>query len=62
MIDHLPKNDTTMLVSSINFLLRDNEFDSLDDICSYFSEDRAEVEALAAAQGYTYSEELKKFY
>ena len=29
-MDHLPLNDIPMLVSTINFLLRDEEFDNLD--------------------------------
>lgn len=43
-----------MLASSINFLLRDREFDNLDDICSYFEVDRAEVEAILKSAGYSY--------
>lgn len=31
-MDHLPLNDIPMLVSSINFLLRDEEFENLDRI------------------------------
>lgn len=61
-MDHLPKNDMPMLVSAINFLLRDEEFDNLDQICYYFSEDRADLEKRLSAAGYRYSEELKKFY
>lgn len=33
-MDHLPLNDIPMLVSTINFLLRDEEFDNLDQICN----------------------------
>ena len=29
-MDHLPEHDIPMLVSAINFLLRDEEFDNLD--------------------------------
>ena len=29
-MDKLPMNDVPMLVSAINFLLRDHEFDTLD--------------------------------
>ena len=50
-----------MLVSAINFLLRDEEFDNLDQICWYFHEDRAALEKKLLAAGYRYSEELKKF-
>ncbi len=51
-----------MLVSAINFLLRDEEFDDLDQICYFYNEDRAELENRLAQAGYKYSEELKKFY
>ncbi len=51
-----------MLVSAINFLLRDEEFDNLDQICYYYNEDRAELERRLSDAGYKYSEELKKFY
>ena len=32
-MDHLPLNDIPMLVSTINFLLRDEIFENLDQIC-----------------------------
>ncbi len=32
-MDKLPLNDIPMLVSAINFLLRDHEFETLDQIC-----------------------------
>ena len=51
-----------MLVSAINFLLRDEEFDNLDEICDYYHEDRAELEKKLADAGFRYSETLKKFY
>ena len=51
-----------MLVSAINFLLRDEEFDSLDEICDYYHEDRVELERKLADAGFHYSETLKKFY
>ncbi len=49
-----------MLVSAINFLLRDDQFESLEDICNYYDESRAEIESMLNAAGYVYSEELKK--
>ena len=39
-MEHLPENDMPMLASAINFLLRDEEFDNLDQICDYFHKDR----------------------
>ncbi len=38
-MDYLP-NDPHMLVSTINMLLRDGEYDSLDDLCNAFDRDR----------------------
>ena len=61
-MDRLPENDMPMLVSAINFLLRDEEFDNLDQICDYYHKDRAELEKKLKDAGYIYSEEQKKFY
>ena len=61
-MEHLPKNDMPMLVSAINFLLRDEEFDNLDEICDYYHEDRAELERKLEEAGVHYSDTLKKFY
>lgn len=60
-MDHLPEHDMPMLVSAINFLLRDEEFDNLDEICDYYHKDRKELEAELAAAGYHYSEQDKRF-
>lgn len=46
---HLPLNDIPMLVSTINFLLRDEEFDNLDQICNCFNVDRGEMDRLLAS-------------
>lgn len=61
-MDHLPQNDIPMLVSAINFLLRDEEFDNLDQICYYFDITRSELEAKLARGGFHYSEEHKRFW
>lgn len=45
-----------MLVSSINMLLRDHEFDSLEDLCAYFDRETEEVEAYLLEHGYRYHE------
>ncbi|MBQ0149793.1 MAG: DUF4250 domain-containing protein [Bacteroidales bacterium] len=45
-----------MLVSSINFLLRDEEFDNLDQICNCFDVEREQIDALLASQGFAYDE------
>ena len=55
-MDHLPLNDIPMLASSINFLLRDEEFEDLDQICNYYDVDRAEMDRLLATGGYVYDE------
>lgn len=60
-MDHLP-TDIPMLVSAINFLLRDHEFEDLDQICYHFNVDRAELEKRMAENGFEYSEEQKKFW
>lgn len=59
-MDHLPLNDIPMLVSSINFLLRDNEFDNLDQICDYYGITREELEKILSSAGFVYSEQLNK--
>jgi len=51
-----------MLVSAINFLLRDEEFDDLDEICFHFNVNRKELEQRLAAAGYQYSEQQKRFW
>lgn len=53
-MDHLPLNDIPMLVSSINFLLRDEEFENLDQICYCYSVERSELDRLLAGGGYSY--------
>lgn len=50
-MDKLPMNDVPMLVSAINFLLRDHEFETLDEICNHFNVNRAALEAKMATQG-----------
>ena len=57
-MDHLPLCDIPMLVSTINFLLRDEEFDNLDQICYCFNVEREEMDRLLASQGYAYHEQL----
>ncbi|MBO7070763.1 MAG: DUF4250 domain-containing protein [Bacteroidales bacterium] len=47
-----------MLVSTINFLLRDEIFDNLDQICYCFNVEREEMDRLLASQGYAYQEQL----
>lgn len=58
-MDHLP-TDPAILVSSINMLLRDEEFDSLEQLCYAFSRDPEEVKQYLAAHGYVYSAEQRQ--
>ncbi len=51
-----------MLVSAINFLLRDEEFDDLDQICFHYHLDRSELEKKMGAAGFQYSETEKRFW
>ena len=55
-MDHLPEHDVPMLVSAINFLLRDEESDNLDQICYHFNLDRRQLEARLEAAGFHYDE------
>ena len=59
-MDHLPLNDIPMLVSSINFLLRDEEFDNLDQICDCYGVGRGELDAILSSAGFAYSELLNR--
>ncbi len=58
-MDRLPK-DPFMLVSSINMLLRDGEFDSLEDLCAYFDREVEDVKAELLRNDYAYNEEQKQ--
>lgn len=54
-MDHLPEKDIPMLVSSINYLLRNEEFDDLDQICFCYNVDRGELEKKLSSCGYEYN-------
>ena len=56
-MDHLPLNDIPMLVSCINFLLRDKEFENLDQICYCFNVEREEMDRILESGGYSYRPE-----
>lgn len=58
-MDRLPK-DPFMLVSSINMLLRDNEFDSLEELCAYFECEVEEVKEELKVCGYVYDEDQRQ--
>lgn len=59
-MDYLP-NDPAMLVSSVNMLLRDDEFETLEDLCSYYDRDVDELKRVLSDNGYVYSEEQRQF-
>lgn len=59
-MDYLPQ-DPAMMVSSINMLLRDDEFDTLESLCNYFDKEPALVKAYLHEHGYIYSEEQRQF-
>ena len=56
-MDHLPLSDIPMLGSTINFLLRDEIFENLDQICYCYGVEREEMDRLLASKGYAYQEQ-----
>jgi hypothetical protein len=58
-MDHLPK-DPAILVSSVNMLLRDGEYDSLEEICNCFNSPYESIAKLLHDNGYTYCESQKQ--
>lgn len=59
-MDHLP-TDPAMLVSSINMLLRDDEFDSLEALCYCFGREPVEIKDYLSRHGFVFSEAQKQF-
>ena len=59
-MDYLPK-DPAILVSSVNMLLRDEEFDSLEALCYAFGSEPMEVRNYLFSHGFVWSEEQKQF-
>lgn len=58
-MDYLP-SDPAILVSTINMLLRDEEFDSLESLCYAFNRDPQDIIAYLAQHDYVYSLEQKQ--
>ena len=58
-MDTLP-NNPDILASSINMLLRDGEFDSLEDLAAYFDREPEDLKQQLLAGGYRYDKELKR--
>ena len=59
-MDYLPK-DPAILVSSVNMLLRDEEFDTLEALCFAFSRDPKEIKDYLYRKGFVWSEQQKQF-
>ncbi len=59
-MDHLPK-DPAILVSSVNMLLRDEEFDTLEALCYNFGTEPKEIKGYLLHHGFVYSEEQRQF-
>ncbi len=59
-MDYLPK-DPAILVSSVNMLLRDEEFDSLESLCYAFSREPQEIKDYLLGKGFVWSERQKQF-
>ena len=59
-MDYLPKNPA-ILVSSINMLLRDEEYESLESLCDNFNTNAKQIKAYLLEAGYVYSEAQEQF-
>jgi len=59
-MDCLP-HDPAILVSSVNMLLRDDEFDSLESLCYAFSREPNEIKDYLLDNGFVWSEQQKQF-
>ena len=59
-MNFLPKNPA-ILVSSVNMLLRDEEYDSLESLCYAFSREPMEIKAYLLGKGFVWSEQQKQF-
>ena len=59
-MNFLPK-DPAILVSSVNMLLRDEEFDSLESLCYVLSREPQEIQDYLLDKGYVWSERQKQF-
>ena len=59
-MEYLPQ-DPAILVSSINMLLRDEEFDTLESLCYAFNREPQEIKEYLLPHGFVFSEEQKQF-
>jgi len=59
-MEYLPK-DPAILVSSINMLLRDGEFDSLESLCYNFNKTPEQIKQYLYQFQYVYSDDQLQF-
>ena len=59
-MDHLPK-DPAILVSSVNMLLRDEEYDTLEALCYSFGTEPKEIQDYLYGYGFVYSDQQRQF-
>ena len=59
-MDHLPR-DPFMLLSAVNMLLRDGEYDSLSELCAALDADEDDLCLTLAREGYAYDPALRQF-
>ena len=59
-MDYLPK-DPAILVSSVNMLLRDEEFDTLESLCYAFSREPKEIKDYLMKYCFVWSDHQKQF-
>ena len=59
-MEYLPK-DPAILVSSVNMLPRDEEFDTLESLCYNFGTQPTDIKDYLFGYGYVYSEEQRQF-
>ena len=59
-MDFLPQ-DPAILVSSVNMLLRDEEFDSLESLCYAFNREPQDIKSYLMKHDYVWSESKKQF-
>lgn len=59
-MDFLP-HDPAILVSAVNMLLRDEEFDSLESLCYNFNQEPEQLKAYLLQHGFVFSREQLQF-
>ena len=59
-MDFLP-SDPAILVSSVNMLLRDEEYDTLEQLCYSFGCEPSALKDYLRGYGYVYSEQQRQF-